>query len=106
MRKSLTGSWPAAAVALAAVTATTLVTGVAHGEATVDRVSVATGGAEANSISDHGIPSADGRFVAFWSLASNLSPLDTNLNGDVYVRDRVLGTTELITVDVMRWRPT
>jgi Tol biopolymer transport system component len=100
MRKSLTGSWPAAAVALAAVTATTLVTGVAHGEATVDRVSVGTGGAEANNISDHGIPSADGRFVAFLSLASNLSPLDTNLNSDVYVRDRVLGTTELITVDV------
>ncbi|HET6653489.1 MAG TPA: hypothetical protein VFH10_12670 [Nocardioides sp.] len=101
MRKSLTGSWPAAAVALAAVAATTtLATGVASAEATVDRASVATGGAEANGVSDLGIPSADGRFVAFWSLATNLSPLDTNLNGDVYVRDRVLGTTELITVDM------
>jgi len=40
----------------------------------------------------------DGRFVAFASAASNLVPADTNLQGDVFVRDRWLGTTELISV--------
>jgi Tol biopolymer transport system component len=32
--------------------------------------------------------SSDGRFVAFFSLASNLVPGDTNEAGDVFVRDR------------------
>jgi Tol biopolymer transport system component len=36
--------------------------------------------------------SADGRFVAFASLASNLVPNDTNALADVFVRDRATGT--------------
>ena len=98
MHKSLTRSCLAAAVALSAAAATTLPAGVANAEPTVDRVSVATGGAEANGFNDHGMPSADGRFVAFWSLATNLSPLDPAGRGNVYVRDRLLGTTELVSV--------
>ena len=41
--------------------------------------------------------SHDGRFVAFDSLA-RLSPTDTDMVGDVYVRDRKAGKTKLVTV--------
>lgn len=40
----------------------------------------------------------DGRFVAFQSAASNLVPNDTNGDYDVFVRDRWLGTTALVSV--------
>ena len=43
--------------------------------------------------------SADGRFVAFWSLASTLVPGDTNGTTDVFVRDRQAGTTERVSVN-------
>ena len=43
--------------------------------------------------------SADGRFVAFDSLASNLVPGDTNGMRDVFVHDRQTGTTERVSVD-------
>lgn len=42
--------------------------------------------------------SADGRFVVFTSWADNMDPLDTDAMGDVYLRDRLSGTTELISV--------
>jgi len=42
--------------------------------------------------------SPDGRFVVFMSAATNFHPGDTNGHFDVYLRDRVLGTTELISV--------
>jgi Tol biopolymer transport system component len=42
--------------------------------------------------------SADGRFVAFESLASNLVDGDTNDNTDVFVRDTRTGTTTRISV--------
>ena len=42
--------------------------------------------------------SVDGRFVVFSSLADNLVPSDTNLVGDVFVRDRVNGITERVSV--------
>jgi Tol biopolymer transport system component len=40
--------------------------------------------------------SADGRFVAFLSVADNLAPGDTNGENDVFVRDRRSGTTERV----------
>lgn len=40
--------------------------------------------------------SSDGRYVAFQSFGSNLVPGDTNGQADVFVRDRMLGTTVLI----------
>jgi Tol biopolymer transport system component len=43
--------------------------------------------------------SGDGRFVAFWSLASTLVAGDTNGTTDVFVRDRQTQTTERISVD-------
>jgi hypothetical protein len=54
-------------------------------------VSIATGGAQGNA--DSRIPSisADGRFVAFISPASNLVAGDTNGCTDVFMRDRRAG---------------
>ncbi len=43
--------------------------------------------------------SAGGRYVAFWSTASNLVPGDTNGKQDVFVRDLVSGTIERVSVD-------
>jgi Tol biopolymer transport system component len=50
---------------------------------------------------DSGAPavSADGRYVAFFSTAPNLAPgqIDTYGSSDLFLRDRVTGTTTLIT---------
>jgi uncharacterized repeat protein (TIGR01451 family) len=40
----------------------------------------------------------DGRYIAFVSFAENLVPGDTNLSADVFVRDRLTGTTERVSV--------
>ena len=42
--------------------------------------------------------SANGRFVAFYSWASNLVPRDTNRVYDVFVRDSWKGVTERVSV--------
>ena len=65
---------------------------------TTQRVSVATGGTQANSDSFSPAISADGRYVAFDSDASNLVPGDTNHHADVFVRDLRSGTTQLVSV--------
>ncbi|MGH9601639.1 MAG: beta strand repeat-containing protein [Terriglobales bacterium] len=44
--------------------------------------------------------SSDGRFVVFESDASDLVPTDTNGQGDVFVRDRLTGTTLLVSVNL------
>jgi Tol biopolymer transport system component len=62
------------------------------------RVSVGSGGAQGNSGSFVPALSADGRFVAFGSEASNLVPGDTNGVADVFVRNRKLGTTRRVNV--------
>lgn len=59
----------------------------------VQRVSVATGGAEANGPSRHARISADGRFVAFESDATNLVAGDTNAYTDVFLFDRQTART-------------
>jgi LPXTG-site transpeptidase (sortase) family protein len=68
---------------------------------TTTRASVATGGAEGNGYSDSPALSAEGRFVAFESIADNLVPAggDTNGNADVFVHDRTTGTTTRVSVD-------
>lgn len=62
-------------------------------------VSRATSGTLANQASQNASLSADGRFVAFSSYATNLNPLDTTFNEDVYLRDTALSTTELVSVN-------
>ena len=72
-----------------------------HGRETgvTTRVNVGAGGAEANADSDPtSTLSADGRYVAFASLASNLVVGDTNGNLDVFVHDRQTGTTTRVSV--------
>jgi Tol biopolymer transport system component len=63
------------------------------------RVSVGTGGAEADGYSYSPAISADGRYVAFASDASNLVMGDDNEASDIFVYDRVSGVTERASVD-------
>ena len=63
-----------------------------------ERVSVASDGSQGNGASLDPAVSANGRFVAFTSLASNMVPGDTNDASDVFVRDRRTGTTERVSV--------
>jgi Tol biopolymer transport system component len=70
--------------------------------ATTARVSVSTGQTQANNTSIGSTISADGRHVAFTSEASNLVPGDTNDVGDVFIRDRQLGTTARVSVSSTR----
>src|SRR5688572_6025541 len=59
-------------------------------------VSVSTSGAQANDESSYPTISADGRYVAFQSFASNLGGITDGSTTHVYVRDRQTGSTELI----------
>ena len=52
------------------------------------RVSLNSAGAQGNGESYRPAISADGRYVAFESFATNLVGGDTNGAGDVFVRDR------------------
>ena len=65
---------------------------------TTELVSVASDGTQANTYSFESSLSADGRFVAFRSLADNLVPGDANDATDILVRDLQAGTTELASV--------
>src|SRR5919198_1762863 len=61
-------------------------------------VSVSSAGVQGNQDSELASISADGRYVAFASLSDNLVPGDTNGSSDIFVRDRVTGTTERVSV--------
>jgi Tol biopolymer transport system component len=61
-------------------------------------VSVGAGGAQGDQDSRQGSISADGRFVAFTSDASNLLLGDTNNSPDVFLRDLLTGRTTLVSV--------
>jgi Tol biopolymer transport system component len=66
-----------------------------------ERINVAFGGGQSAPVSDEDVAiSADGRYVAFISAASDLlAPgADTNGLSDVFVRDRVTNTTERVSV--------
>jgi Tol biopolymer transport system component len=89
-------------------TATNLVPGDTNGQqdvfvrdlwnGTTERVSLGSGGAQANGASDYASLSADGRYVAFQSAASNLVAGDSNGASDVFVRDRQTGDTRRVSV--------
>jgi Tol biopolymer transport system component len=63
---------------------------------TTTRITVGPGGVEGNDESLEPSITPDGRFVAFHSAASNLAVGDTVASMDVFVHDRALGTTELV----------
>ena len=65
---------------------------------TTTLVSVGLNGVPANNDSDDASISADGRYVAFGSLASNLVPGDSNGFSDVFVRDLQTSTTTRISI--------
>ena len=66
---------------------------------TTTRVSVDSAGNQGNKASYPPSISANGRFVAFYSDASNLVPGDTNSNTDIFVRDLLTNTTTRVSVD-------
>lgn len=65
---------------------------------TTTRLSVASGGSQGNGRSDLPTISRDGRYVAFYSEATNLVYGDTNGRADTFVRDVVAGTTRRVSV--------
>jgi Tol biopolymer transport system component len=88
--------------------ASNLVTGDANGTSdvfvydcqtgSIQRASAATGGAEGNGYSDGASISGDGRFVVFYSSASNLVAGDTNGRADIFVYDRQADTLRRVSV--------
>jgi Tol biopolymer transport system component len=64
-----------------------------------ERVSVDSSGVEGNGLCEGPSISANGRYVAFDSLADNLVPGDTNSFVDIFVHDRQTGLTERVSVD-------
>ena len=66
--------------------------------AVTKRVSVSSEGVEADRAGEKPAISADGRYVVFYSKATNLVPGDTNEDGDVFLRDRRTGKTVRVSV--------
>ncbi|QQR76161.1 MAG: PD40 domain-containing protein [Holophagales bacterium] len=65
---------------------------------TTTRASLAGNGAQANGVSLGSVISGDGRFVAFFSVATNLVANDTNGTFDVFVHDLLTGATTRVSV--------
>ena len=65
---------------------------------TTTRVSTDSGGLQANGSSYSPAISADGRYVAFYSYASNLVTGDTG-NVDIFVKDTLTGVTTRVNTD-------
>lgn len=67
----------------------------------LERVSISSSGEEGNNDSQWPVISANGRFVAFYSLATNLAISDTNgpFGWDVFVHDRLLSETTMVSVN-------
>jgi Tol biopolymer transport system component len=65
---------------------------------TTTRASVGPSGVQADGDSVFASISADGRYVAFESDATNLVPGDTNQRADVFVHDRLTGSTARVSV--------
>jgi Tol biopolymer transport system component len=66
---------------------------------TTQLVSIDSSGNQANSYSFYPSISADGRYVAFGSPATNLVTGDTNDQPDVFMRDRTEGITQRVNLD-------
>jgi Tol biopolymer transport system component len=62
-------------------------------------VSVSSSGVAGNAGSKRGCVSADGRYVAYDSGATNLVPGDKNETVDIFVHDARTGRTEMVSVD-------
>jgi Tol biopolymer transport system component len=71
----------------------------------VSRVFLGMGGQQGNGDSFAPSLSADGRYVAFTSEATNLVPNDTNGFWDIFVRDRRLNRTSRVSVGLGGMQP-
>jgi fibronectin type 3 domain-containing protein len=65
---------------------------------TTERVSLSPSGGQSASHCRYPSMSANGRYVSFQCEGNDLTPGDTNNAADIYVRDRVSNTTELVSV--------
>jgi predicted RNA-binding protein with TRAM domain len=65
---------------------------------TTRRVTLSSTGAQGNEGSSRPDFSADGRYLAFFSFATNLVRRDTNEEADVFLRDRRTGDTRRVSV--------
>lgn len=65
---------------------------------TTERCSVSSAGIQGDGASNYPSISGDGHYIAFESTATNLVAGDANGWADVFVRDRVAGTTELVSL--------
>jgi len=81
----------------AALLVAAAVSGALAGETQL--VSVSSDGEHANDSAGYAFVSANGRYVAFQSGATNLVPGDTNGQPDVFLRDRKTGQTIRASVD-------
>lgn len=68
----------------------------AQGQESFELISKSPSGGIPNGESAYPTVSGDGRFVLYWSSASNLVPGDTNGAPDLFVRDLDAETTELV----------
>jgi len=64
------------------------------------RASISTAGLESDGASAAPALSADGRFVVFVSAATNLTSDPVEGVADIFLRDRSLGATELVSIDI------
>ena len=69
---------------------------VQRGTRATERVSVDSFDTESNGVSFHSTVDESGRYVAFAASASNLISPDTNATRDIFLRDRMMGTTTRI----------
>lgn len=65
---------------------------------TTTLVSVDSSGLQGNDGSDFPSISADGRYIAFYSMTSNLVSEDTNERIDIFLRDMLAGTTTRVSI--------
>jgi Tol biopolymer transport system component len=65
---------------------------------TTERVSLGASGQQVSGESAARAISFDGRYVVFTSFSADVHPADPEAKGDIFVRDRLLGTTELISI--------
>ncbi len=94
-RAALGTALTAALTAAALPTATAADTGDAHRPHTV-RASVAADGTQGNAASGSGVISADGRYVAFSSRATNLTPDANSPFPDTFVKDLRTGALTFV----------
>ena len=64
----------------------------------IELVAVSSSEEHANNESAYPRVSADGRYVVFHSSATNLVPADTNGRDDIFLRDRLVGTTQRVSI--------